>query len=566
MMQDLRQVFIDNRIRELQGNTDFVYNLLRCITGYAVMVCDFDGNIIVFNEGANRLFGFDPHEVVGIKNIEDFFPEHLVKAGFLNMLFDRLLAKGECFYELDRARKNQEIVTGQSLLTLLQDNQGRLVGFVEITEDITERKLKEKQIKDLYENEKRQRQELEESLEFNRKLLENAPNPILVTGLDTSVIQANPALEILTGFSSKEIIGIKAPYPWWPQDKSFYENWLSENTETRNHKTSKQERCYFNKAGEPFWVLQTIEPVKYDGIVQYYLANWVDYTERKYAQDQLEQANKRLLELDKLKDDFISIVSHELRTPLTSIKSFTEILLNYDEDRTTQREFLNIITSESNRLLRLVNDFLDISKIQAGRMQWQKVDVSITEIIQQAIISNKPLIEEAGLELITDLESDIPMVLGDNDRLVQVMTNLLGNSTKFTPGSGKITIKSRLVKGASHEDAQDKIIVSLSDTGIGIASENFERIFEIFGQVGDSLKNKPKGTGLGLPICKKIIEYFGGKIWVESELGKGSTFSFSLPVTNKTSPEPVTASNKKLIPAANNEQYKQLFAGNQIYI
>jgi PAS domain S-box-containing protein len=531
-MEGIKQQFIDSRIEELQRSTDFVNNLLKRITGYSIVVGDFDGNIVVFNEGAHQIFGFDPQNVVGIKNIEDFYPSHLVESGILNLLFDNLIKEGECSFELNRKRKNGEIFPGQSLLALVKDNEGRLVGFVEITEDITERKQKERQIQELYRKEKQQRLEMEASEEFNRKIIANAPNPILVTAIDSSIIQANPALEKMTGYSSEEILGKKIPYPWWPKEKLL--DYALDYISGRNQGTIEQERCFIKKNGQSIWVLQTIEPIKYDGDVRYFLANWVDYTERKNAHEQLEKANQRLIELDKLKDTFISMVSHELRTPLTSIKSFTEILLNCDEDNATQKEFLGIIDSESNRLLRLINDFLDISKIQAGRMQWKKIELSINDVIQQAIISNSPLIKAANLELKTEFGSDLPPVIGDKDRLVQVVTNLLGNSLKFTPESGRIMIKSCLGRGSYPENSRDMIIVSISDTGIGIAPDNFERIFETFGQVGNTLKDRPKGTGLGLPICKKIVEYFGGKIWVESELGRGSTFYFSLPLAGET--------------------------------
>lgn len=390
-MIDFKQRFIENRIKELQNSTDFVNSLLRCISGYAIVVGDFDGNIIVFNEGARHIFGFEPHEVVSLKNIEDFYPAQFVKAGKLGMLFDRLIGQGEHLYELDRERKNGEVFPCQSLLTLVQDNEGRLVGFVEITQDITDRKKKA---------------------------------------------------------------------------------------------------------------------------------------------ELLEKANQELVELNKLKDHFLSIASHELRTPLTSIKSFAEILLNVEEDRATQKEFLGIINEEIDRLIRLINDFLDISKIQAGRMQWETVELSLLDVIQQAISSNRPLLENARLELVTEIQPDLPHVLSDKDRLVQVVTNLLGNSIKFTPEGGKIVIKSILQSGNIAQASKNMVIVSITDTGIGIAPENFGRIFENFGQVGNSLKDRPKGTGLGLPICKKIIENFGGNIWVESQIGKGSTFFFSLPVIN----------------------------------
>ena len=224
--------------------------------------------------------------------------------------------------------------------------------------------------------------------------------------------------------------------------------------------------------------------------------------------------------------------------PVTSIKSFAEILLNYDEDRDTQKEFLSIINDESDRLTRLINDFLDLSKIQAGRIQWQTVELSMPDVIQTAANSIRPLVDKAGLAFFTEIEPGLPLVMGDKDRLTQVITNLLGNAIKFTPEGGWIQVKAWREKGSDGRRKAGVITVSIADTGVGIAAENFARIFEKFGQVGDVLKDRPKGTGLGLPICKKIIEYYGGRIWVESEFGRGSTFFFTLPVFM---PEPAKA-------------------------
>ena len=260
----------------------------------------------------------------------------------------------------------------------------------------------------------------------------------------------------------------------------------------------------------------------------------LDITVRKQMEQQLEQkmaeiqaANVKLQELDKMKDSFLSTVSHELRTPLTSIKSFAEILLTYDEDKETQREFLTIINEESDRLTKLINDFLDLSKIEAGRMQWDTVELSLTPVIQNAINITQAIAKQKSLDIVFYPLPSLPFVPGDKDRLVQVVTNLLSNSIKFTPDGGRITVGTR-VEAAEGKPAM--VVVSVTDTGIGIAPENHGVVFEKFKQVGDTLTNKPKGTGLGLPICKEIVEHYGGRIWVESELGKGATFLFSLPV------------------------------------
>ena len=159
MMIDLRTLLLESRIKELQDNTDFVINLLRRITGYAIIVGDFDGNIMVFNEGAHRVFGYDPQDVVGYKSIEEFYPGSFVRSGNLDKLFDTLVKDGDCQYELEREKKSGDVFPGQSLLTLVQDNGGRMVGFIEITEDITERKQREA---DIRKSENRYRNILEE--------------------------------------------------------------------------------------------------------------------------------------------------------------------------------------------------------------------------------------------------------------------------------------------------------------------------------------------------------------------------------------------------------------------
>ena len=263
--------------------------------------------------------------------------------------------------------------------------------------------------------------------------------------------------------------------------------------------------------------------------------------ERKRMEQQLEKfthslenAYQELKELDQMKDSFLSTVSHELRTPLTSIKSFAEILLSYEgEDKETQKEFLTIINDESDRLTRLINDVLDISRIEAGLMQWEMIKLAIPEVIETAMDATHALFAQKSLKEDVDLEADLPPVWGDRDKLVQVITNLLGNAIKFTPDGGNIRVKAQVLKGSEVEDVSDMIRISVSDTGIGIAPEEKEKIFQKFKQVGDTLTDKPKGTGLGLPISKEIVEHYGGRIWVESDLGKGSTFYFTLPVMEK---------------------------------
>ena len=247
---------------------------------------------------------------------------------------------------------------------------------------------------------------------------------------------------------------------------------------------------------------------------------------------ELEKANEELKQLDKMKDSFLSSVSHELRTPLTSIRSFSEILLRYDdeEEPATRKEFLGIINSESERLTRLINDVLDLSRIEAGGMIWNDGLVCLDEVIQDTLRAHQRLLDEMSLKVILELSPDIPSVLADRDRIHQVIANLVGNAIKFSDRGGEIRIQAMTFKGSRSGETSPWIKVSISDQGIGIEEKDFDVIFDRFRQVSaDTLKHKPRGTGLGLSICKDIINHYGGNIWVQSQKGKGSTFFFTLP-------------------------------------
>ncbi len=262
---------------------------------------------------------------------------------------------------------------------------------------------------------------------------------------------------------------------------------------------------------------------------------------------QLEIANQRLQALDQLKSDFLSTVSHELRTPLTSVLGFARIILKrfneslfphldqsqkkVQRDAQRTRENLEIIIEEGERLTRLINEVLDLEKIESGRMEWKMQEVSLHEVVQGGVNAASPLAREKGLDVKVVTHGGDFQLYGDPDRLTEVVSNLVGNAIKFTE-EGSIT--------CALEQGESVITVKVMDTGIGIAPGDLDQVFEKFKQVGDTLTDKPKGTGLGLPICKEIIEYHGGKIWVESELGKGSIFIFTLPAVREQAEPPQT--------------------------
>ncbi|NJK33552.1 MAG: response regulator [Oscillatoriales cyanobacterium SM2_2_1] len=247
-------------------------------------------------------------------------------------------------------------------------------------------------------------------------------------------------------------------------------------------------------------------------------------------------------EVDQMKTDFISTVSHELRTPLTSVLGFASIIrekLHDDilphtaivEHKKLHRSLkkvdanLEIIVAESERLTSLINDVLDIAKMEAGKIDWRMELIDMSAVVERALNATSSLFTKSGLIPRCEIDSELPLIVGDRDRLIQVVINLISNAVKFTP-SGSVTCRVLT--------ENDFVIVKVVDTGIGIAPEDCPKVFEKFKQVGNTLTDKPKGTGLGLSICVQIVEHHGGKIWVESELGKGSTFSFSLPTQSDT--------------------------------
>jgi PAS domain S-box-containing protein len=250
----------------------------------------------------------------------------------------------------------------------------------------------------------------------------------------------------------------------------------------------------------------------------------------------LEKAYEELKQIDKLKDDFLSTVSHEFRTPLTSIMSFSEILMDFPEENLeTKREFQSIIYSESQRLTRLINNLLDLSKIQAGKMEWSFQPVAPANVVERAVLSIHSLGTKKDLHLEQDVDPCLPPFLGDEDRIMQVFINLLSNAIKFTPAGGSVVFRAGLLEDREGCGSGPLIHFSVQDTGKGILPKDLDRIFDSFSQCAEDLTKKPGGTGLGLSICRKIVAAHLGDIWAESVHGQGSTFHVTLPLDLRNS-------------------------------
>jgi signal transduction histidine kinase len=248
----------------------------------------------------------------------------------------------------------------------------------------------------------------------------------------------------------------------------------------------------------------------------------------------LRHMNEQLQSLDRLKDDFMSSVTHELRTPLTSIRALSELMRDDPEMEAAQRQqFLGLVVAESERLSRLVNQVLDLAKIESGSAEWLSADVDVAALMQQAALTTAELFRTRGALLRLDLPATpAPPLRADPDRLLQVLLNLLSNAAKFVPeGSGQVDLRLRWNDQA--------LTVDVQDNGPGIPAEQQTLVFEKFRQ-GGSASQRPQGTGLGLPISRRIVEHFGGRLWLRSEPGQGACFGFDLPLHDKNSKKETT--------------------------
>ncbi|MEF3696221.1 sensor histidine kinase [Desulfolutivibrio sp.] len=402
----------------------------------------------------------------------------------------------------------------------------------------------------------------QEALEISegkyRSLFLNTATAMILVNTETSLIElANAEFERLSGFSREEVEHRKN----W---KDFTLDFDALAIEDFFRRRSGVERplpgsidCRFLGRGKDIrYVSLTVAMIAGTDMC---IVSMIDLTDRKWAEEalaefnrklerlvaertsaledkarELVEANKRLLELDRLKSAFLSSVSHELRTPLTSIRGFAS-LIRKDLSRMAKTSQgvtgkyvridgnLSIIIKESDRLTMLLNDFLDLSKIESGRMEWRDARLPVADLVASGVDAVRGLFEEKhSICLALDVPDDLPDLFADPDRMLQVLINLLSNAAKFTDKG--------VVRIVAARDG-DGLHLTVSDEGVGVPKEDLVSIFGKFRQSsqGDMLENKPRGTGLGLAICRNIIRHYGGRIWAESEVGQGSSFHIFLP-------------------------------------
>ena len=351
---------------------------------------------------------------------------------------------------------------------------------------------------------------------YIENLVENAADLIISTNLDDHILTWNRGAEVLFGYRKDEVIGKHLSILLPPERFHELEEMRAKvqisgalrDIEIRSKK----------KDGVLIYLSLSVSPIRdLEGKIVGFLRVAKDITEKK-------RYERRLKELDKMKSDFVSNVSHELRTPLTSIKGSVDNMLDGLTGSLNEKQirYLNRIKSNTDRLSRLINDLLDLSRIESGRVEVRPTTLPLTALAEEVAEHMKALAAEKLIRIEVPPPDPSVTVWADRDKVTQVLMNLIGNAVKFTPQDGKITV-------ALEKNGNDYIQISVADTGPGILPEEQNKIFSKFYQVANIDKQKPKGSGLGLAISKALVEMHGGKIWMDSEVGRGSTFYFTLP-------------------------------------
>ena len=388
-----------------------------------------------------------------------------------------------------------------------------------------------------------ERKEAQESVSQLAAIVEASDDAIARTSHDAKIVTWNPAAARLFGYSADEIVG-RSMAMLVPPDRlhelASVAGRINGGVGVEDHETRG-----LRKDGTEVDVSLTVSPIFHeDGTLTGTAVIARDVTHLKRQQRQLEallakervaradaesaqqalaEQNEQLRELDRLKDEFISLVSHELRTPLTSIHGYLELLLEggAGELGAEQERFLTVVERNSKRLMQLVGDLLFMAQVEAGKLALDLEEVDLNEVISECLEAAQPIADDRQIDLVAEV-ADTPSMLGDRSRLAQVLDNLISNALKFTPRSGRVSVRVSV--------AGNDAVVEIQDTGVGIPSDEQERLFERFFRSSTATEQAIPGTGLGLTIAKTIVERHEGTISIESVEGAGTTARVRLPV------------------------------------
>ena len=496
-------------------------NLLN-LTHDAIIVRDLQDRITFWNLGAEDRYGWTAAEAMGQVT------HRLLKTKFpqpLDQIFEELYAAGHWEGELAHATRDGRTIFVASRWSLERDSRGNPTGMLEINNDITGRKAAE--------------EALRASEETLRATGDSALDGIIRLDPEGNVAQWNAAAERMFGYTSEEILGRNLHETLVPVESRapYQQGWLQFRQNGQGAVIGKVlELEALRKDGGRFPVEVSVASVLLHGrwnavgIVR-------DITERKRVEADLVAAKSAAEAASHSKSEFLANMSHEIRTPMNGVIGLTSLLLDTELSK-EQRQYLDGVMLSAEALLKIINDILDFSKIEAGRLELEQLDFDFRETLENTVRTLAVRAHEKGLELLCDVRPETPDgLVGDPARLWQVLVNLVGNAIKFTQ-EGEVSVT---VGVESLSDNEVCLLFTVSDTGIGIPADRAQLLFKPFSQVDSSMTRKYGGTGLGLAISAQIVELMKGRIWFESELGKGSKFHFTATFGLRTTTAPKRA-------------------------
>jgi PAS domain S-box-containing protein len=485
----------------------------------AALVIDNEGKTVLWNKAIEALTGVKAEAVLGKGNYEYAIPFYGERRPILIDLVNEPSDNFEKKYA--KVRRDGRVLIGETYLplggrgayllgraTALHDEHGNFIGAIELIDDITEQKKME--------------QALRASEERYRTLISNLPVGLYrnTPGEKGRFITANPALAKMFGYASLGAFmrcDARDLYPDPQEHERFLSRILAEGS------VSNMEMRMKRKDGSPLWVNISASAIRNEaGEVEYLDGMIEDITTKKKAEEELQKAKEGAEAANKAKSTFLASMSHEIRTPLNAITGMVELLTETELTK-EQAEYVRVLKSSAQALFELISGILDLSKIEAGQVELENTDFDLVELIEETIKIVNVRMQQKGLYLRHERSPDVPRFLrGDPTRLRQVLVNLLGNAAKFTE-TGGVTLT---LDKAEERENYVRLRFAVADTGIGIPADKQSIIFDKFSQADTTITRKYGGTGLGLSISKKLTEMMGGSIRVESEVGKGSRFSF----------------------------------------
>jgi PAS domain S-box-containing protein len=540
---------VNHQADEATVKADALQSAIFNSANFSSIATDARGVIQIFNVGAERMLGYTAVEVINKITPADISdpPELIARAEALSMElgtpitpgFDALVFKAsrgiEDIYELTYIRKDGTRFPAVVNVTALRDAHDTIIGYLLIGTDNTARKQVE-------EEQKKSDQRLRDQQFYTRSLIESNIDALMTTDPSGIITDVNKQMEALTGSTRDELIG--APFKDCFTDPKRAEagirRVLSEKSVTDYELTARA------RDGT-----QTV--VSYNATTFYdrgrtlqgVFAAARDVTERKRVELELLQAKAAAESANSTKSDFLASMSHEIRTPMNAIMGIADLLA---KTRLTpeQDKYVQIFRRSGDNLLNLINDILDLSKVEASQLDLERTGFSLSDDLEKVIEMVAPRAQEKGLALTCEIAADVSNdLVGDPTRLRQVLLNLLGNAVKFTP-DGSVSLK---VERDGDSSVPTALRFTVSDTGIGIPHEKLNRVFERFTQGDSSTTRRFGGSGLGLTISRRLVELMGGRIWVESEVGKGSQFGFAVPFELWKSSRPAIAPEHMVPPS-----------------